>query len=171
MEFTSVRPTALKWGGISGVISIATFFLSKDMDPSNTGMTMGVLALSLAIGVGILYMAFKEYKAQNNGFMTLGKAMSLGILTFLVSGLIAAVWTLIWSTVIDPNFSQNLIDRTMDALEADPNMTEDALNMMEGMYSSMFSPVGQFFTGLISSLLSGTILSLIVGAITKKDPN
>jgi hypothetical protein len=153
-----------------GIISIGTFFLTKDMDVTKTSTSFLTLGLGVAVGVAILVLAMREYKSQNDGFMTLGKAMGLGLLTYIISALIGAVWNLIYGTVINPNYSDELLDKTMMAAESQPGMTDDALNMMEGMYSAMFSPVGLFITGIVSALISGAILSLIVGAIMKKDP-
>ncbi|MEL7534337.1 MAG: DUF4199 domain-containing protein [Bacteroidota bacterium] len=168
MEYTSVRPTAIKWGGISGAISVVTSTITFFMT-DNTAVSLVVGLLSFVIGIVLLVMAYREYKDANGGFMSLGKGTWLGILISLIGGLIGAVWNILYATVFDNELWDKLIDQSLEAVE-DPNLPDSMLSMYESMYGFLFSPVGQLVSVVFGAFTGGAILALIVSAIMKKDP-
>ncbi|MEM6344870.1 MAG: DUF4199 domain-containing protein [Bacteroidota bacterium] len=168
MEYTSVRPTAIKWGGISGAISVVTSTISF-FTLENTTLTLIMSFIGFVVGVLVLVLAFREYKDANGGFMSLGKGTWLGILISLISGLIGALWNIIYALVIDNELWDTLIDQSMAAIESQPGIPDSMLSMYDTMYSFTFSPVGQILIAVFGAFTGGAILSLIVAAIMKKD--
>ncbi len=170
MEYTSVRPAAIKWGGISGAISVVTSTISFLMT-DNTAMTMVMGLLSFAIGIVVLVLAYREYKNANGGFMSLGKGTWLGILISLVGGLIGAVWNILYATIFDSELWDKLINQSMEAIESDPNMPDSMLSIYDSVYGFLFSPVGQIVSVVFGAFTGGAIIALIVSAIMKKEPS
>ena len=88
----------------------------------------------------------------------------------LVGGIIAAVYAIIHYSLIQPEFIDNIREKAyLDMTTRNPNMTEEQLANATKM-SNMFT--SKFFIStvmLIMSLLFGLIISLIVGAIMKKE--
>ena len=74
--------------------------------------------LNLAICVVFIVMAVQQYKTANDGFLTVGEAIKVGIVTALVGGVIAAIYSVIYTTVIDPNYYEKVVEVTMEKMSA-----------------------------------------------------
>ena len=151
-------------GGISVVFQLMLFFL--DMHYKND-TTAGIV--SLVIMIGIMLYAFIQYRKSNEGFLSLGEALKMGIGIALVSALIGVVYTQILMNVLDPDTMQKQMELSMETLKAEnPEVPQEALETARSMQEKMSSPLILTAIQIVFALFFGFIISLIGGLIVKK---
>jgi len=151
-------------GGISVVFQLMLFFL--DMHYKND-TTAGIV--SLVIMIGIMLYAFLQYRKSNEGFLSLGEALKMGIGIALVSALIGIVYTQILINVLDPDTMQKQMELSMETLKAkNPEIPQEALETARSMQEKMSSPLILTAIQIVFALFFGFIISLIGGLIVKK---
>jgi len=151
-------------GGISVVFQLMLFFL--DMHYKND-TTAGIV--SLVIMIGIMLYAFLQYRKFNEGFLSLGEALKMGIGIALVSALIGIVYTQILINVLDPDTMQKQMELSMETLKAEnPEIPQEALETARSMQEKMSSPLILTAIQIVFALFFGFIISLIGGLIVKK---
>ena len=127
--------------------------------------------LNLAICVVFIVMAVQQYKTANDGFLTVGEAIKVGVVTALVGGVIAAIYSVIYTTVIDPNYYEKVVEVTMEKMSAfTSNFSEEQMEeLREKTLESKPSVVWTFFSSILGSAIGGVIISAIVGTVKKKE--
>jgi hypothetical protein len=175
METTSTTPStarvALKYGLLTalGLIIYSMVIQLAGLAGNQTVSYLGILVTSAILVAGIVY-AMKDFKSQNEGFMSYGQGLGLGALTATVSGLISGIFTYIYLTFIDNSAIKQAMDAQRDAMEA-RGMDDDQIDQAIAMAEKFSSPGMMVAISIISSLFIGFILSLIVSAIMKKERN
>ncbi|MDT0556808.1 DUF4199 domain-containing protein [Patiriisocius hiemis] len=163
----SVKKVALSYGLYLALGTIAVSVIVYAM-----GMTYEQpwwqSVLNFAIMLACIVYGLKAFKKDNEGYLSLGESLKTGLAISLIAGLIGSLFTLLFITVIEPDFTANMLDATADKIiEQNPNMTEEQLDMALGMSETFMSPGIMFAMGLIVSLFFGFIISLITGLIMK----
>ena len=151
-------------GGISVVFQLMLYFL--DMHYKNDS-TAGIV--SLVIMIGVLLYAFIYIKKSNEGFLSLGEALKIGMGVALVSALVGVVYTQILMNFLDPDTLKKSLELNMENLRIqNPEMPQDALDTARSMQEKMSSPLILTAIQIIFALFLGFIVSLIGGLIVKK---
>lgn len=163
-EKVTIKDVSVKWGLISGVIGIVFMLILLMADLM---LTPGMSYIGLIPFAVVLYMAFKEFKEQGDSFMTLGESLKIGLVISLIGGLLLAVFSLIYGEFIDPGMEDRMKDVMIEQWE-NQGMSDEQIDQAMGFTSYMFNPVIGFIVLLLKNILVGFILSLIIGAITKK---
>ena len=164
MENTSTRSIAIKYGIILGVlcaILIAVIYIARLNE--NFGY------VGIAATIAILYLAIKEYKDENGGYMSFGKGVGMCVLLALIGGVIAGVFDFIYTSFVDPNILQTMLDEQMAKLEENPQMTDELIEQTRGWVENFSTPTARLIGGVVSGLLGGAFWGLILSAIFKKD--
>lgn len=161
--------SALKWGLITGMVYVLFSLGSNLLGLQNAGSGFVGILINLVLMIitfFTIYMGIKEIRdGELNGEMTTGIAIKQGMKIALIAGLLAAVFSVLYSTVIDPGF----IDRMMEASEAkfdEANVPESQREMSRSIMKFMFNPfiMAPFtiawvcFWGLLKSLVAGAML-------------
>ena len=161
--------SALKWGLITGMVYVLFSLGSNLLGLQNAGSgMMGILVniVIMVITFFTIYMGIKEIRDEElNGEMTTGIAVKKGLQIALFAGLLAAVFSVLYFTVIDPGFR----DRMMEANEAmfdERNVPEQSREISRSITKVMFNPLVTFpftiawvvFWGLLKSLVAGSML-------------
>ncbi|MEZ4773373.1 MAG: DUF4199 domain-containing protein [Bacteroidia bacterium] len=167
MEFTPIRPTALKYGPIIGIAAAAygiVLLATNQFD--NTALSL----LSWVITIGGLVLTFREYKSLNQGFMTFNKGFSLGFVTSFLASTISLIINQIYTSVIAPDTTEKVLEFTRMKMEENPAMTEEAIDMAMGITEKMMVPYIAIPVGLVMAAAGAAIIALILAAIMKNDP-
>lgn len=163
------RPTGVKWGlylGLASVVLSAIQFGAGILEGTvSTLMTV----LSYGLMIGFIFLAIKEYKSANEGFLKLGQGVMVSLWTSLLSGLIGGAFMAIYTGVIDPSLREKMVDIAMKDAEKNAAGNADAIEMATSMVEFMTSPGMLAFMGIIGSVIVGVIIGLIVSAILKND--
>ncbi len=126
---------------------------------------LGYLILAVFIFLGL-----KHYKEkENKGFMRYGQGLGVGVLISLVGGIVSGVFTYVFFAFIDPAKHQELM-AVVQEQQMQAGVSEAQLEQMEGVMSTMMSPLSMALMGIVGSVILGLIFSLIISAILKKDP-
>ena len=123
----------------------------------------------MAATLSFIFFGIKHYRDKvNNGVVNFGKALIIGLLISALVGVGVAIADYIYTTVINPDFAQDYLERTIAILEADYSGAEleakiaELTQQMEDYGGSGFMAALMFITvvviGFIISLISGLIL-------------
>ncbi|REH48836.1 uncharacterized protein DUF4199 [Tenacibaculum gallaicum] len=134
--------TLIKFGWLSGII--------------------GFIAMIILIILGI-----KKFKTDNNGFLTFGQALKVGVGIAVISAVISTIYTLIFTNIIEPDFQAQMMEVQKQAW-IDAGMTDEQIEASETMAKKFNSPVITAPLALVVSAFFGFIISAIGGAIMKK---
>jgi uncharacterized protein DUF4199 len=169
-----VRPTAQKYGLIGALILIVAGLamnLAGLVDYANQGGTGNTIASILQYGIMItvVVLAIKTHRDDDlGGYITLGRSLGVGTLTGLILGIITAIWAYIYFGFIDPSLVEQIREVAHDkALEG--GTTEEQLEQAAGIMNFFTSPAFFAIASLIGSILVSFVVSLIGGAVMKKE--
>ncbi|MGI9545970.1 MAG: DUF4199 domain-containing protein [Flavobacteriaceae bacterium] len=156
---------SLNFGLILGLISVVfgimlyTMDAHYSQDPSNT-------VISIVIMVAVIIWGIISFRKANGGYLALGQALKLGAGIALVSAIIAVVYTLVLSNVMDPEFATKIAEVTKAKAEADGQMTAAQIQQQYDGTINYFWITYPFI--LIFNIIAGLIIGLIGGLIFKK---
>lgn len=166
---SSIKNIALNYGLTLGfttiLISVVTYII--DM-PLETGWISGLLGIIVMIA--LIVLGIKKYREGNDGYISLTQALKVGIAVALIGGIIGSIYQLVFLSYIDPEYLSRVQELQIEqAVEKNPEMSSDQIQMMRDMGSKFSSPWISFAGALIGNLLFGFIFALIGGLILKKD--
>ena len=160
----------LKNGLLLGLASVAFNVVLYVTDLLYTASTlMGILTwlVATAISVVFIIMAIEQYKKANEGFLSIGEAIKVGV----VVAVIGAIYQVIYTTIIDPDYYEKVVEVTMKKMSGiTSNFTEEQMEeFQDKMYASKPSIASSFSLSIVFSAIGGLIISAIVGAVKKKE--
>ncbi|MCU0340968.1 MAG: DUF4199 domain-containing protein [Spirosomaceae bacterium] len=157
--------TALKFGLITGVASIVyTTILYVTGQAANTALAW----FGMIISIVVMYLAMKEFKEDNGGFMSYSQGLGIGTMMSAVSGLMGAFYNYIYNEFIDTTLRQQILDKTREQLE-ERGMDDAQIDAAMEMSAKFSSPAITFIFVILGAIIIGFIISLIISAIMKKD--
>lgn len=170
METSNLFSTVVKkWGLIYGLVGVIFVFLSAMLGIQGGGkITSGIISwiITAGIAIAIYYVATKEYREENNGLLTFGRAYGICIVVGLIGGLLRGIGFYIYIRLIDPTYVQTIVEAQLAAQESFGGAPSPD-QMPEFM---KFFQTSEFFAGSIffSVILGALIFGLIVSAINQK---
>jgi hypothetical protein len=168
-----MRPTAVRHGLIAAlalVVLSLIYNMAGMIDYTGEKSNMLPNILNWAVMIGALVMAIKHHRDNElGGYITFGRCVSMGALMGLIIGAVMGVFSLVYFNLIDPGLVDNIMGQ-MEERFAEQGLDENASEIAMKWTRGMFSPIGLILLSLISSLITMVIISLIVGAIMKKNP-
>lgn len=127
--------------------------------------------ISFAAFIGLIFLGIKAYKAENNGFLSLGEAVKVGVGIALIAGIFSATWAYILSTYIEPNYFTQMAEVQQEQLlEHTPEMTDRQLEKATEVDPALVKPLFTFSITIVTNLLFGLLMGLLTGLILKKTP-
>ncbi len=154
-------------GGISVVFGLMLF--SLDMHYQNETSTTIV---SIAITIGVIAFAQYNYRKDNEGFMSLSRALKLGVGVGLISAIIYSLFFVVLARVLDPDTISKSNAVAIEKMSEWSFITDEILekteNEMENTTISraIFNTCSQL---IIGSIIIGFLISLITGLILKRN--
>lgn len=150
-----MKNTILKYGSYGLITGFIIFTLHlvlgiKNLDYS-TNEILGYVSIFLSLS--FIFFGIKHYRDQiNNGIISLGKAITIGVLISVLVGLGIAIADFIYTKFIDPSFFSNYEQTLIDQGKA------DEIIKMTSASAALFMLVLVTVIGFIISLISGLIL-------------
>lgn len=163
----SIWPTIWKFGLI-----IAAFRVVYNLILYTAGLA-GITGTGLVGTIGaivLLVVALKRFRASNGGYLTFGQGFGIGFVTSLISTVIRTTVDTIYLSTVGSEFLSAQLETTMNQMRANPNMTPEAMEMMRGIFETIFTPAGLFIGGIIGGVIGWLVISLIVAAAMKQPP-
>lgn len=165
----SVKSVAVNYGALLGVVSILLSVIAYVM---NVHLERPTWLSVLSIGVMILFIVYglKAFKKDNDGFLSLGEAIKVGLAIALVSGIIGVLYQYVFVSFIEPDYVEQMVEITeLNMIEDNPNMPQEQRDMAINMTRKFMSPGIMVAIGIIVSLFLGFIISLIGGLVMKEN--
>jgi hypothetical protein len=144
------------------------FFLEMGVD-FEYGELLGYTAMILSLLC--VYFGIKHYRdTVNNGQLSLAKALGIGMLITLFSALGVALFDYIYTTQINPNFTQDYLEHSLSKMEL--TLTPEDFKVKSAELNQQMKNYGgsgfMAFLMLITVLILGFIISLISGLILQR---
>lgn len=150
-----MKTTVLKFGSYGLLAGFIIFFIHLffgiDNLDNSTNEILGYLSIFLSLS--FIYFGIKHYRdSENDGLISLGKAIQIGVLIALLVGLGIAIADFIYTKFIDPSFFINYEQRLIDQGK------EDEIVKMTSTTAALFMLGLVTVIGFIISIISGIIL-------------
>lgn len=173
METTTTSKSLLliKWGIIGGLlsflVSVVTQYSGLAEDFSETLGWVSFL-VTFVINVTVLFLALKEVREQQGGFLTYGEGLGSSTLLGGLWGIVAGGFNYIYINFIDDAVIQKQMDLARQRLE-DQGLSESQIQDAEKITNMMLGPGVQFITIVFVTVLFMFVLGLIVSGIMKRE--
>ena len=120
--------------GIATVlISLITYALGTHLDPHwSISLVSGILF------IGLIVFGIKKYKETNEGFLTWGQGVKIGVGIAIVAALIGTIYNYLFMNFIEPDFLNQVMEVSNQKL-LDQGQTEEqveAINKMSEAFNS-----------------------------------
>lgn len=163
----SLWKSSINFGLIAGILMIALSLILWLLGMMENQWLGSISYLILAFA---MYLGAKNYRdALNDGWLTYGEAFKIGFFVTLIAAVVTMVYNYAFFAFIDPGFiASKMADAENAMLEANPNMSDEALETALNMSAKFTSPIMLTVFGLIGTVIFGTIISLIVAIFAKK---
>lgn len=162
----SSNQTAMKWGSISALVGIIFWFglYFTDLYMNNSvNWTIYLVVLSCQV------LGIKEFRDKmNGGFVKFGTAFGISFKIALLSGIVSSLMGYVMSKWIDTGMTEAIKQKAMNDMIA-KGMSDEMIDKAMSFSSFFFTPEFILIGGIIGALIFGSIISLIVAAIMKKD--
>lgn len=154
---------SLRYGLITGIISL---LLSAVMYMTGTDQSP-LRFLAYPIMIAGIWMAHRDFKLGNAGFMSFGQGVKIGLIVSAIIGVLSCLFVFVYASFIDTNFLTRLVETERAKMEAKPGMTDEQIDQAMSIAEKFMTlPVIMFFALLIT-IIVGLVFSLIISAITK----
>ena len=150
-----MKSTVLKYGSYGLIVGFIIFMLHLTLGIENldygTNEILGYVSIFLSLS--FVFFGIKHYRDKvNNGSISLGKAISIGVLISILVGIGIAIADFVYTKFIDPDFFSRYSEMMIEQGNADQVME------MTSTTAAIFMLILVIIIGLIISIISGLIL-------------
>ena len=165
---------AIKSGVILGVINIIIILLMYLIDPTLLASLWALVIVVVAFIALVSYFGINN-RYEKGGFLSFGKSWIYSIQVMIIAGILGTIFRILLITVIDPELPEIIVEATVANQEAILNrfgvpeeQMEEGLEKAREAAEEQNTPQGMA-KGFITVLFIYAVLSLITGAIIKKN--
>ena len=168
VQNASPFPTALRYGVIGGLLSIA-FGLATYLAGMQGTIPTILNIVGTIVSIAVIVYAIRTHRDNDlGGYISYGRCLGVGVLTSIIMGIIGALWTVVLFNFIDPGITDMLMQPQMEAME-EAGMSDDEIENAMSMAGKFMTAPFMAGMALVGSAFIGLIVSLIAGAVMKKD--
>ena len=160
-----MQPT-VKAGIVLGLAAEVWTILTLALGLHQNPMTLLVFYLVILIQAGVLYWGLRMTAAQGK---TYGGQVVSGLIISAIGAAIIFVGSIIITSYIFPNYFMEVEEGLRTFLQSQGLPEADIQMQIDSMASSN-TPLQNAINGVIGTLVTGLILSLIIGAFVKAKP-
>ena len=170
----SPSKSALQYGALFGILMVLEFVIVYVMDVDSISNPAAGIVINtmnyLVFPVSIITISCMNYKKNlNNGFISFGECLKIGVTICLIAGLIYGVFSAVFNMIF-PEFIEDLMKKTRQVmLKQNPSMTSAQAEMAISMTKKFMSPAIVIPATIAMYSFIGLIYSLIIGAFVKND--
>lgn len=158
---------ALTYGLILGAISLIFMLMLYSLDMHYQGGPM-VMGVSVVITIAVIVIGMIQFKKANNGFMSFGQGLKVGVGIGLIGGIIGIIFNQVMAGVIDPQMMEKAMEYQRGMLMETTKMTTEQIDAQMEVTRKFSTPSMQIVFGLIFSVVASFLLSLIPALILKR---
>ena len=157
---------SLNYGLILGGLGVV-FALMLFMSDAHVSQSPVNSIISIVMSAAVIFWGILNFRKANGGFLKIGQAVKLGAGIALVSGIISAIWLLLLTNVLDPDFINKSIDMQLATVAEEGKLTSEQLQQQKEM-STQYWAAFAYPAILIGSIIMGLPIGLVGGLIFKK---
>ncbi len=135
----------------------------------NDGNSLNMLSYVILIG-GIMYGVKQVRDKVQNGFISYGRAVGSGTLVTVFASIILAFYSFVLMKYVDNSIIAKSIELAQQKW-SEGGMSDDQVESMTKVVEPFMTPGLMAFGTVFSLTFLGVIISLIVGAFMKKNPD
>lgn len=155
---------ATKWALINAVTAIVITYAFQFL---NIDQNSGVKYISYIPFIVFLFLAQKEFKDQQSGYISFGVAFSTGFRYALFTGLLVGIFIYLYCAILSPEVFEKALQGSQTVME-DKGMSSEQIE--KGMtIARKWGPIFGAFGAAIGYAVFGAIISLIGASIFKKE--
>jgi ABC-type multidrug transport system fused ATPase/permease subunit len=159
---------AMYYGLITGA-AMVIFSLILYIADLYMNSTIGYISFLILIG-GMIWGTLDFRKLSPNGLLTYGKAFSTCFLIALFAAIISALYTFVFAEFINPNFSQEILDKAREGMmNSGQPMTDEQIDQAMTWTERFTTPVMITIWGFITTVAISAIISLVAAIFLKKE--
>ncbi|TVZ55371.1 uncharacterized protein DUF4199 [Lutibacter sp. Hel_I_33_5] len=163
----STKNIIINYGLILGVIGLLPSLIKYAMGGNYLENDSISGILSVIVSIIFIVLAYKKFKTNNNGFMTWGQGVKIGMGIIFISMIITILYLLLFTNFIEPDFKAQVIEAS-EQKWIDAGYSDDQIEMSKEMTNKYFN-LSMFGGIAIMSLFFGFVVSAITSAIMKKN--
>lgn len=167
-----MKNTVIKYGLRSAITITVLFLLALTLGKNlDYGMQEVIGYSSMVISLVFVYFGIKHFRdQQNNGVVSFGKALLIGILITLFAALAFGLIDLIYIKYINPDFTAEYYARSVEELKNSLSGAEleAKLAKMEAEKDLFMNPMVSFLLMSFTVFLIGFIISLISSLVLQR---
>ncbi|MBT8246082.1 MAG: DUF4199 domain-containing protein [Winogradskyella sp.] len=167
-----MKRTIIKFGGYSCLLLIAVFgisFLFEDQMDFSTSEIFGYATIVLSLS--FVFFGIKNYRdKENNGIISFGKVLKIGLLITLLASLTFGLINVIYTEVINPEFSTEYYNYSVEKIKKELPTEEykAKIEELESQQDLFRNPLFNFVVMSLTVFIIGFIISLISGLILQR---
>ncbi|WP_405565939.1 DUF4199 domain-containing protein [Polaribacter sp. Asnod6-C07] len=149
--------------GLTGVIvALVLYAMGKSFELQWVSNVVGLIAT-----IAFVVLGLKAFKTNNGGFMSWGEGLKIGMGIVMVSAVITVIYTLLFTTVIEPDF-QKMGMEFQQQKWLDAGLTQEQIETFTESSEKFQSPAIISAMILAISAFMGFVITAITAAIMKK---
>jgi hypothetical protein len=158
----------LQNGMIGGLLTVGWMAAGYAFHWERSPIGMYAPYLSLLILLVTIYLSvlFKRER-DNEGIITLKEAFIAGMTVSFVIGVMVGAFLLVYVQFINPGFAGEMIRNAEVYYKSEHASQEQIDKGVEGM-RAMYSPFGQFTYGIGTTMLTGLLISAVIGLVMQR---
>jgi len=159
---------ALYYGLFTGLGLILVSLIFYILDFYGEKWTSYVSYIVLLLGIILSSLNYRNNRLKVN--IAYGKSVTVGFLTGLFGGIIAAIFTYIFITYLGEEFMQQALEKAEEQLiEKRPEMTDEELDMAMIWTEKMMKPAWITILSILAYAFFSIVFALIVSIFIKKE--
>ena len=167
-----MKNTVLRYGIYSAVTICVLFLLGWFLGKNLSYAIQEVIGYTtMVLSLIFVFFGIKHYRdKENNGVVSFGKALAIGILISLLAALAFGILDVIYITYINPDFTSEYYTHIVEEMRSSLSKAEFKMKLAEieaqkemflnPLFNFLLMSATVFIIGFIISLISGLILQL-----------
>jgi len=169
-----MKKAVYRYGLISSIFFIGLFLvqyvlIKKLKDDWDTREIIGYASIVLALT--FVFIGIKYFRDKiNNGYLSFGQGMKLGLLITLFPAVLFGIWSLIYEYWLDPDFNEKYFNSKIEELRKSVPADQFAVKAkeMESFKELSANPVFAFGLMFLTVFLIGVVITIISTFILKR---
>lgn len=167
-----MKNAVLKYGGYGAITISILFLLSWYVFDNLSFASQEVLGyVSMVLALLFVFFGIKHYRNhENNGQITFGKALTIGVLISLITALTFGILDVIYIEVLNPSFMNDYYTSSVEQMKQSlsPDEFKERLAEMESQKAMFSNPLFSFGLMAMTVFVIGFIISLISSLILQR---
>jgi hypothetical protein len=168
-------PTGSRHGLLAGLVLIVVGLIIHmtgmvDYTGQNTGGNWISNIATWGVMIAAIVLAVRQHRDQDlGGYITFGRSFYTGFIVSLLIALTSAIWGYIFFAFVEPGLIDTMMEVSREQMIEQQGMSESDADQAMSYMTWMMNPAMLSVFAAVGSLIAGTIFSLIIGAIMKRE--